>query len=272
MAELTPSERRVARKLVSEYPVAGLVTVAELAELASTSSATVVRLIQKLGFDGYPDFQSTLRSELSVRHSGPIERLDSLAAQWSGPGILNGISESVAKVAQSTSRTVPEAEFEAAVSLLADPSRHIYLMGGRVTTMLADYLEAHLVRLRPGVTVLPRHAGSQPATLLDLGRRDVLLAFDFRRYERETVDAARRAAKRGTRVVLVTDIMMSPAAAIASIVLPVEVETPSPFDTAAAGLVVVEALALATLRSLGESGVKRMQAWDAMAHGGLVAD
>jgi hypothetical protein len=33
MHGLTPSERRVARKLLADYPVAGLTTVAELAEL-----------------------------------------------------------------------------------------------------------------------------------------------------------------------------------------------------------------------------------------------
>ena len=45
--------------LIAAYPVAGLSTVAELANASGTSSATVVRLVQKLGFEGYPQFQSS---------------------------------------------------------------------------------------------------------------------------------------------------------------------------------------------------------------------
>ncbi len=57
-----------------------------------------------------------------------------------------------------------------------------------------------------------------------------------------------------------------------AIVLPVQVETPSPFDSAVAGVVLVEALALGTLTALGDAGVNRMQSWDALANEDLVVD
>ena len=48
MGSLTASERKVARALLSMYPVAGLGTVAELAERAGVSSPTVVRFVARL--------------------------------------------------------------------------------------------------------------------------------------------------------------------------------------------------------------------------------
>jgi DNA-binding MurR/RpiR family transcriptional regulator len=272
MRELTPSERRIARALLADYPVAGLVTVAELAELASASSATVVRLVRKLGFDGYPDFQSSLRDELSVPRTGPIERLKDSKADWEGSGVLQQMAGALAETARSVTATVPEVEFEDAVDLLADKARHIYLIGGRVSHVLAEYLESHLSRLRGGVTLLPQQAGRRSAALLDIERGDVLVVFDFRRYEREVVDGARLADEQGARLVLVTDVLMSPIAPRAAIVLPVRVETLSPFDSAVAGVVVVEALALGSLMALGDAGLGRMQAWDALANRDLVGD
>jgi DNA-binding MurR/RpiR family transcriptional regulator len=272
MRELTPSERRIARALLADYPVAGLVTVAELAAHASTSAATVIRLVRKLGFDGFPGFQSSLRDELSVRRTGPVERLRTSQARFQGSGVLRAMSGALAATARSVATTVPEAEFEAAVDLLADRARHVYLVGGRVSHVLAEYLESHLSRLRGGVTLLPQQAGRRAAALLDIERGDVLVAFDFRRYERDVVDAARLAEERGARLILVTDVLMSPIAARAAVVLPVEVETPSPFDSAVAGVVVVEALALASLGALGERGLSRMQTWDALAQPHLVGD
>jgi DNA-binding MurR/RpiR family transcriptional regulator len=234
--------------------------------------------VRKLGFDGYPGFQSSLRDELSVRRTGPIERLNRSAAgvdpgaERDGPSVLQRMANALAETAQSVSATVPEAEFEAAVDLLADGARHIYLMGGRVSHVLADYLESHLARLRGGVTLLSPQTGRRSAALLDIERGDVLVVFDFRRYESEIVDAARLADEYGARLILVTDLLMSPIAACASIVLPVEVETLSPFDSAVAGVAVVEALALGALSALGDAGLERMRAWDMLAKRDLVGD
>lgn len=54
--------------------------------------------------------------------------------------------------------------------------------------------------------------------------------------------------------------------------LPVEVEAPSPFDSAVAGVVIVEALAFGALVALGDAGLTRMLAWDTLAEPGLVGN
>jgi DNA-binding MurR/RpiR family transcriptional regulator len=63
MPQFTPSERRVARALLANYPVAGLSTVADLAGLASVSSPTVLRLLARLDFTSFAEFQRALRDE-----------------------------------------------------------------------------------------------------------------------------------------------------------------------------------------------------------------
>jgi DNA-binding MurR/RpiR family transcriptional regulator len=272
LPQLTTAERRVARSLLGGYPAIGLGTAAELAELSSTSSATVVRLVQKLGYAGFPDFQVALRQELSVRRSGPLERLRGTPPDWPDGALLVSMATALSQTAASVIETVPAAEFDAAVALLADTSRRVHLLGGRVSHQLAIYLGQHLTRLRPGVSILTREPGAEVTTLLEMGKRDVFVVFDVRRYERETLETAQLAARQGARIIAITDIYMSPVALLATVVLPVQVQVPSPFDSGVAGLVLTEALATATLQALGDAGVERMQSWDALAESHVVGE
>src|SRR5918911_5276617 len=77
---LSPAERRVARALLAEYPVAGLESAGRLAERAGVSGATVVRFATRLGFAGYPDLQESLRREVQERMSSPLVLFERRAA------------------------------------------------------------------------------------------------------------------------------------------------------------------------------------------------
>jgi DNA-binding MurR/RpiR family transcriptional regulator len=68
-----PAERRVARALLAAYPLTGLEPLAVVAERAGTSAPTVLRVVGKLGFTGYPDFQRSLRAELAATWSPPLD-------------------------------------------------------------------------------------------------------------------------------------------------------------------------------------------------------
>lgn len=265
MAELTPAERRVGRTLLTGYPVAGLSTVADLAVASFSSSATVVRLAQKLGYGGYPQLQAALIEELAERSSGPVQRIDQVDATWSAPGTLGRQAAAAMTTIGVLHETIPESEFYAAVDLIADPKRRVLLLGGRVTGLLADYFQHHLSRARGDTALFPVGGRGRHAALLDTSRRDVLVVFDVRRYAPEVVSIAEAAAARDAAIVLLTDVFMSPAAAVADVVLPVPVDAHSPFDTSIGLLVVIEALATAVIARLGDSGVKRMRDWDALA-------
>ncbi|NUS68647.1 MAG: MurR/RpiR family transcriptional regulator, partial [Ensifer adhaerens] len=72
----TRSELKIVRQLLSNYPAAGLNTVAHLAAAAGVSNPTVVRFANTLGFEGYPEFQKALLSEVQERMSSPLSMLD----------------------------------------------------------------------------------------------------------------------------------------------------------------------------------------------------
>ena len=72
-------------------------------------------------------------------------------------------------------------------------------------------LHLHLFQMRPNVATLLPGLQSRADQLLEVGPRSVLVAYDFRRYESETVEIVERAKKRGATVIVITDPWTSPA-------------------------------------------------------------
>ncbi|MCE0768078.1 MurR/RpiR family transcriptional regulator [Pseudonocardia kujensis] len=254
---LSPSERKVARAILAEYPIAGLETVAELAKRAQVSPPTVIRFTSKIGFDGYAAFQKTLVREVHEALGSPLEQYDrpDVEADWT----TTAAGEAFCKGVANTFGELPNSEVDATVSLLTDPRRRIFLVGGTFSGLIATYMARHLQLLRPGVDVVPEARVARQTFLCDRGRSDVVLVFDYRRYDADTVEFAQQASERGTTIVLFTDRWMSPAASVASIVLPAHVEIRSPFDSLVPAMAVVEDLLAVVAQRLGSAGRVRLE-------------
>ncbi|MFF4776537.1 MurR/RpiR family transcriptional regulator [Microtetraspora fusca] len=254
------AERMVARVLLANYPAAGLETAARLAERAGVSAPTVVRFTARLGFQGYRAFQQSLREEIEARRASPL----TLSQQVGDAGNSLRVSAGATfrQRLDETFAALADSELDAALEMLADPGRRVALIGGRYSHILAEYLDLHLRLLRPGTRVLDPRPESLAAFCMDIGRRDVVVVFDYRRYQRDIVEFARRARDRGAKIVLFTDPWLSPAADAADIVIPARVEAPSPFDSLVPALALVETVVAGVMARLGKAGEERLRQCD----------
>jgi DNA-binding MurR/RpiR family transcriptional regulator len=267
LPDLTPSERKVARALLAQYPVLGLEPVAKLAAAAGVSAPTVVRLVSKLSFDSYASFQQSLKSEVSIRLSSPLAMHAERAADQLPGDALDRAERLFCDGIRSSFARLPRSEFDQAVRLLADVRRSVTLIGGRFSSMLAEYLAAHLRVLRSGVQVVSAAGADRTSALLDVGRRDVLVAFDYRRYQHDTVRLAMLAKRQGATLVAFTDPYLSPLAADADVILTSSVQSPSPFDALTPAVALVEAVITALVAVLGSGPLERMARYDALFAG-----
>jgi DNA-binding MurR/RpiR family transcriptional regulator len=254
---LTPNERRAAHRLLADYPMAGLDTVAGFGEAAGVSAPTVLRMINKLGFDSYGDFQKALRTELTERLATPLMKGGDEAL---GNDRLGRFAEAAIANIRETAANVARDEFESVVRLLADPARQAHILGGRFTDPLADYFAAHLRVLRPSVRRITGGRASWLDQLLDVGKRDAVVLFDIRRYSTDLHAFAERAAQRGATVVLMTDQWLSPISRVAAHVLPAHVAVPSIWDSSGGLVLIVEAILAALARELGANARQRLDA------------
>jgi DNA-binding MurR/RpiR family transcriptional regulator len=253
---LSPAERRLARVLLASYPIAGLESVARFAERAGVSPPTVTRFITKLGFRGYPEFQESLRHEVQARLSSPLERYRDEPKQDSA--VKTALDVAVRNL-QTTLDLLSDRDVKEAIELLSDVRRRVMVLGGRVSGPLARYLAGQLHLLRPGIDLVDSERSAPAQQLIDMRKTDVLVIFDYRRYQTDTIESARVAAGRGCDVILFTDQWLSPASAFARQVLVTSVETVGPFDSLVGAMAVVEALVAAVLARLGARAEARMQ-------------
>lgn len=267
LGDASPAERRAGRVLLAGFPLLALETATTVAARAEVSIPTVIRLVTRLGYRGYPDFQQSVRAELAAADSAsPATLYDEQAfstTSTTDPAELTSrTGPTLAAAVRDTLESLPPAELSSAVELLADPKRRIHLLGGRFTGLLAHYLTLHLTQMRRDVAMLPSTAVERAAVVSDVGKRDVLVLFDYRRYEPATADLARWVRDRGTAVILFTDPWLSPASSSATIVLPCKVDAPSPYDSLVPTMAVAELLVTGVLAALGEGALERMRAID----------
>lgn len=260
MADLSDREARAARHLLANYPMAGLTTVAEFAGQSGVSTATVLRLVKRLGFPVYADFQASLRRHLEETLQSPLIRFAEREKTVGGGSetFLGRFLASVEQQARAMQAAEIAHEFDRVVALLADPRRDIHVLGGRYSSNVGAYFADLLSSVRGKIYVISGQTQRWPQQLLDMGRSSVLVAIDVRRYQQDVIDFAEAADRQGATVVLLTDPWRSPSARVADHVLTFPVESPSVFDVLTPGMAMAEALVGAAAGRLGLAGRARM--------------
>jgi DNA-binding MurR/RpiR family transcriptional regulator len=265
LGELSPSERRVARALLAGPPTIGLESSARLAAHAGVSTPTVSRFISQLGFGSYAAFQRALHDEITARMMSPVEVYRQHQASQRSADVLGTSAAALGEAVTASVASLDPDEFRRAVSLLAEGGRQVLVSGGWFSQLLAGYLASVLRELRPGVRSVGPSATERAGAIADIARRDVVAAFDFRRYERDTLELARSARAAGARIVLFTDPWLSPVADIADAVLTAQVTGPAPFESLTPALAVAETLITSVVDALGAEGRARFERFGEIA-------
>lgn len=259
MQSFTPSEKRAAHVLLSHYPFAGLDTVAEFAARAGISAPSVLRFVTRLGFGGFPDFQKHLREELEAQLLSPLAKAHPPERGHGAPALAS-FADAVAANLRATVENIAPAEFDSVVTLLSEQRRHLHFTGGRFTGALARYAESHFRIVRSHVDFIDGQPAHWRDRMIEIGRKDVIVAYDIRRYQEDVIALCETAAKQGATIVLLTDPWLSPIARVASHVLPAHVTAPSNWDSSAGLLLLTEALIATVTKRLWNSAKPRMEA------------
>ncbi|TIW28801.1 MAG: MurR/RpiR family transcriptional regulator, partial [Mesorhizobium sp.] len=92
-----------------------------------------------------------------------------------------------------------------------------------------------------------------------LGKRDLLIVFDYRRYQLDVVAFAQLAAARRVRILLFTDPWLSPISEFSELTLTCPIEVNSPYDTMASSVAQIEAVIAQILASMEKRTRERIE-------------
>ena len=267
MAQLTASERKIGNAVLADYPFGALQTIQELAERTGVSAPSVTRFVSKIGFAGYQEFQRQLITELRESRRSPLE-LKATQRLGKGNTFVADYSRRVSERLGEMADSLPQEQFDRILALVSDPARSVFLLGGRISDSIAALLAIHLKQIRPKVYQLAPNPEHWPDQLLQMRKQDVLILFDFRRYQPDLVKLAEMvAAKRQPSIVLITDKWMSPIARHSDHVVALPIDIGTAWDTVICAIAFVEALIVKVSEADWSTTKKRLEAWDELRLG-----
>jgi DNA-binding MurR/RpiR family transcriptional regulator len=144
--EFSRSQKDVAQYVVDHLDEVAFHTAEELARRANTSSSTVVRFSQALGFEGFPELQEAAREEYRHHHRTVAAASDAATPLFSldQSAFEQAVAADHVNV-EDTARRVSRSEVEGAIEAIAAAER-ILIAGTDQMAFFASYLR-HLLML-----------------------------------------------------------------------------------------------------------------------------
>jgi RpiR family carbohydrate utilization transcriptional regulator len=207
--KLTVKRQEIVRPILEHPREYVLLSVRAMALRLNTDPATIVRIVQGLGFSSYREFQHHLH-ELSIAFATPLDMMQSAGSDSSMPAL---IQESLARGLKNLHALKNSLDTKrlAQVAKRFHNARRIAIFAADAAAVLAEYLEYQLSIL--GLPVIAvASAGGMTHIARVVNKRDVVVAISFRRGLRQTVEGAQQARAHGAYCIGVADTYLSPLA------------------------------------------------------------
>lgn len=252
---LTPTERRIAQLVLDDPTLLAFGTVSDLANRAETSRPSIVRFANKLGFDGYTELQRMIREGLSNQLNSPSHRIrhreSSLAPVRSGvQGAVDHLFETI-DIGRLDQLAKPIATAD-----------HVWILTGETSKAGALVLQSGLSMLRPDARLVGEHSTGHE--LSSATRSDVAVVFDFARYRRNSITAARTLADLGVPIIAVTDGPLSPLVSLTKAWCELRIPAVGPFDSSVTSVLIAELIVAQVANQLGTSAMDHIDQLEAM--------
>lgn len=261
---LSSSERQVADLLLASPDLMRGSTATELATSASVSKATITRFVAKLDMSSFEEFRRAVRTR-SPQESRmfalgtPLQLMDQELATTAGE-LDRLLAATLRSDSDNLSRTfaeLPLKDLNDAVQLLAT-SRQVIFADFRKQFALAYYAATLFRVIRPGVGNLPILGASAVDGTLDLGERDLVVMFPFRRPERDQDILSRAVVDARATLIAIGDVWPNPANQRAHLYLRCRTESTGVFDSFVTPISLINLLFTATANELGTRARDRL--------------
>jgi DNA-binding MurR/RpiR family transcriptional regulator len=218
------SQKAIARYIIDHLEEVGYLSAEELGQKGNTSSSTVVRFAQSLGFGGYPDLQKAGRDEYRLGATArPVVHDDQMGFSIEEDLLTRSLKTDVLSLEETISKNTVD-RFNRSVKMLAE-ARQVLAVGLHEAAMVAEHTAYVLELLGIPCLAVTDSSEANVARLSRLGSEDVLLAIGFRRAHSVTISFAEKAAAQGVNVLVITDNTLSELAGKGAITLYADIDS-----------------------------------------------
>jgi DNA-binding MurR/RpiR family transcriptional regulator len=243
---LTPLERKIASYILEQTQEVAMISVQELAQRLETGPATIMRVVRKLGYRGLTALKNEIKQEIRTGISPLVHYKSTL-----NHGLEAGLTE-IRHIAEQEVANINESltllnqkSFSDAVSHIVH-ARHVYTIGVGISSHLASTSAFLLRKIGIQADAVPQ-TGLQPTeNIVSLEKGDLLIAFSFPPYSRQTIEATAMAKKQKVSIVGITNQLLAPITAYCDTVLVAKSESRTPSNSLSAPLLIMSGLVSAT--------------------------
>jgi DNA-binding MurR/RpiR family transcriptional regulator len=240
---LSKGQKLIAEYILKHYDKAAFMTAAKLGTSVGVSESTVVRFANELDFSGYPKLQKALQELIKTRLT-TVQRIELSNDFVSEETALKGVLKSDMENIRATLEKINHKNFEEVVNSIFK-AKKIYIIGLRSSTALAEFLGFYLNLILDNVKVVGYGISDIFEQMINISEDDLLIGIGFPRYSARTIEALNFAQSRGTKVVALTDSLLSPLASKAEYTLIAQSNMASFVDSLVAPMSVINALIIA---------------------------
>jgi len=240
--EFSRSQKDVARYIIDHLDEAAFLTAEELARRASTSSSTVVRFSQALGFEGYPELQQAAIEEYrSSAPSGNGGASSGALFSFDHSELEGSLSADYSNL-EETARNLTREQVDGAVAALAEAQR-VVIVGVDQMAFFASYLRHMLSLLDIRAEMVASTGGESLQRLGRIDEETLVIVLSAGRAHPLLLRAMKLALHRQARTLAISDASLSEVGEHAGQTLYYSSNSPSFTRSNTALMALVQALA-----------------------------
>ena len=262
--DFSRSQKDVARYIVDHLEEAAFQTAEELARRADTSSSTVVRFSQALGFEGFPELQEAARDEyrrrshaIAVGHSS--DEHESALFTLGKTEFESALASDLLNV-EETARKVSLEDVQEAATMISRSDR-IVMVGVDQMAFFASYLRHLMTLLDLRAEVVASASQEALGRLARIDEDALVVGFSSGRPHALVLRALKLARKRESGTIAITDASLSELTKLADQCIYYSSNSPSYTRSHTALLALIQALAYAVYSADEASYQERIRAF-----------
>ncbi len=259
---MTKSEQRIATHYFKCPEDFAFDTLYSVAQKIGTSTTSVIRFCTKAGFDGYKDFQDSVRATVKFGQTLPDKfkrTVNSMKSTLPFSKVINNTFYCI----ENTFNNLSEENINTAVKAIKRADR-VFCFGMKESFCLAHYTYTRLLTIRSNVFMLSAGSNGEIESLLSIKENDICIFFLFHRYTHLSVKILEALKKQGVKVLLVTSPPYDEIEKNAELIFPCEVNIDGIKNSYAAPITLVDVICNSLVIESGDNTLDYMKNCEAL--------
>ncbi len=254
---LSPELQRAAEYALQNANQLVVQSMRTFAAEAGVKPATLLRLAQRLGFNGWGELKDAFIDDLGLRNDTYGSKAEKLVAKGPQSALYDEAFHAHQANLAFTQNSNQDA-MQQAVTLL-DAATHVYICGFRASFPIAWSLFYVYRLFKREVALIDGLASNSEMFTREFTAQDCVLLTSFAPYSREALEVMQAAQQAGARIVAITDSPVSPLAQGADCTLLFSVDSPSFFPSVVSGIGLAECLLAMLVARHGQEAVSKIE-------------